>query len=97
MAILSIKVRLGDRDYSMKVDESEEETLRAAGRLLNEKIKKFKEDYHIEDKQDLLAMIAFDSMVEHMKKQNETENEHALFDAKLTYLNNLITKSLTDS
>ena len=34
---MSIKIRIADRDYPMRVNEEEEERLRAAGRLLNER------------------------------------------------------------
>ena len=93
MGILSIKIRIGDRDYPMKVDESEEETLRVAGKLLNEKLKSFKEQYHIEDRQDLLAMVAFDSLVQNIKNQGVTTNMESQIVDKLSYLNSLISKT----
>ena len=93
MGILSIKIRIGDRDYPMKVDESEEETLRVAGKLLNEKLKSFKEQYHIEDRQDLLAMVAFDSLVQNIKNQGATTSMESQIVDKLSYLNSLISKT----
>jgi len=96
MGILSIKIRIGDKDYPMKVDESEEETLRAAGRLLNEKLKTFKEQYHIEDRQDLMAMVAFDSVVQKIKNQLDTSiGDNNAID-RLSYLSSIIAKSLAD-
>jgi len=71
MGVLSIKIRIGDREYPMKVDEREEELLRNAGRLLNEKLRTFKESYQIDDKQDLMAMVAFDGMVQNLKLSQE--------------------------
>lgn len=94
MGILSIKIRIGDRDYPMKVDESEEEILRTAGKALNEKLKTFKEQYQIDDRQDLLAMVAFDSIVQQMKQDNLSNNvENRIID-RISYLNTLISKSI---
>ena len=39
MAELSIKIRIGNREYPMKVKAEDEERIRRAGKLLNEKIK----------------------------------------------------------
>ena len=40
MAELSIKIRIGNREYPMKVKAEDEERIRRAGKLLNEKNKK---------------------------------------------------------
>ena len=94
MAIISIKIRIGDRDYPMKIDESEEETIRAAGKKLVDKLKIIKEQYNIEDKQDIFAIAAFDSLLELLKKENATNQLDAKLIDKITYLNSLISKSL---
>jgi cell division protein ZapA len=96
MGILSIKIRIGDRDYPMKVEESEEETLRAAGRLLNEKLKTFKEQYNIEDRQDLMAMVAFDSLVQKIKGQLDKSTVDNQVVDKISYLSSIISKSLAE-
>ena len=41
MAELSIKIRIGNREYPMRVKAEDEERIRKAGKLLNEKIKTF--------------------------------------------------------
>lgn len=96
MATLSIKIRIGDKDYPMKVEESEEETLRLAGRMLNEKLKTFKEQYNIEDRQDLMAMVAFDSIVNKIKNQAEKSTTNNEVVDKITYLSSIISRSLVD-
>lgn len=96
MAILSIKIKIGDKDYLMKVEESEEETLRIAAKQLNEKLKMFKNQYGIEDKVDLLAMVAFDTTVNHLKKENEGSLTDKQLTDRLTHLSNIISKSMAD-
>ena len=36
---LSVKIKIADREYPMKVKRLEEERVRAAGKIINEKIK----------------------------------------------------------
>jgi len=95
MAILSIKIRIGDREYPMKVNETEEEVLRMAGRALNEKLKSFKELYHTDDRQDLLAMVAFDSLLQKLKNDISSANVETNINDKIGYLNTLISKSIS--
>lgn len=72
MEELSIKIRIADREYPMKVKREDEEKVRMASRLINEKLKSYKDQFGIDDKQDLMAMVAFDSLVEKMT----TEESH---------------------
>jgi cell division protein ZapA len=90
MSELSIKIRIADRDYPMRVNQEEEERLRAAGRMINERLKAFREQFGIDDKQDLLAMIALESLADKIQTiQSKAENDTYLAD-KLTHLNSLL-------
>lgn len=90
---LSIKIKIADREYPMKVEPEEEERIRKAGKIVNEKIKLFKSQFGIDDKQDLLAMVAFDALVERLKTEG-SDNDDDLLKEKLAGLNNLISQSL---
>jgi cell division protein ZapA (FtsZ GTPase activity inhibitor) len=74
METLSIRLKIGDREYPMKVKVQDEAKIRRAGKLINEKIKKYREEFGLDDKQDLLAMVAFDCMME-VLELNETNAE----------------------
>jgi cell division protein ZapA (FtsZ GTPase activity inhibitor) len=74
METLSIRLKIGDREYPMKVKVQDEAKIRRAGKLINEKIKKYREEFGLDDKQDLLAMVAFDCMIEALEL-NETNAE----------------------
>jgi cell division protein ZapA len=67
METLSIKIKIGDREYPMKVKAEDEARIRRAGKLINDKIKRYREEFGLDDRQDLLAMVAFDCMVETME------------------------------
>jgi len=90
---LSIKIKIADREYPMKVEPEEEERIRKAGKIVNEKIKLFKSQFGIDDKQDLLAMVAFDALVERLKTEGSTTDDN-LLQEKLAGLNNLISRSI---
>ncbi|WP_114751659.1 cell division protein ZapA [Pleomorphovibrio marinus] len=66
MDTLSIRLKIGDREYPMKVKPEDEAKIRQAGKLINEKLKRYREEFGLDDRQDLLAMVAFDCMVEAM-------------------------------
>jgi cell division protein ZapA len=90
MGELSIKIKIVDREYPMRVSPSEEEGLRLAGKLLNEKFKFFKDQFGIDDKQDLLAMIAFDCLVEKMKLEKDDSKVSSSVSDKLDQLETLL-------
>lgn len=90
MSDLSIKIRIAERDYPMRVSPLEEERLRLAGRQLNERVKEFREQYGIQDKQDLLAMIALSTMADGLKVSKEKDGTDAALTERLTRLDNLL-------
>jgi cell division protein ZapA len=90
MEELSIKIKIADREYPMKVDSEDEERIRLAGKKINEKIKLYRDQFGIDDKQDLLAMVAFDSLYEKLQAEanSSTTGESAV--DKINYLSKLI-------
>ena len=80
----------------MKVKADDEERIRRAGKIVNEKIKNYQDQFGIDDRQDLLAMVAFDCLVEKLKYEEsaETSDDYAL--NEITKLNQLITDTLQD-
>lgn len=91
---LSIKIKIGDREYPMRVPMEDEERLRNAGRLVNERIKMYRQKFGIDDKQDLLAMVAFDALVEKLKSEaGSSQNEHEVENI-LSELDGIISKAL---
>jgi cell division protein ZapA len=94
MAELSIKIRIGNREYPMKVKAEDEESIRRAGKLLNEKIKTYQTQFGIDDTQDLVAMVAFDCLVEKIKSEEVSESSDDFALREITKLNHLISDSL---
>lgn len=94
MEELSIKIKIADREYPMKVKRTDEERIRIAGKLINEKLKSYREQFGIEDKQDLLAMVAFDCLIDKMAVEDTHQAIDKTVFEKVNHLNNLITQSI---
>jgi cell division protein ZapA len=94
MGELSIRIKIGDREYPMKVSAAEEEKVRKAGKLINEKMRTYSARFGLHDKQDLLAMVAFDCLVERFEKESETGSTDETISNKLDHLNNLLSQVL---
>ena len=93
---LSKKVKIDDREYPLKVKLHEEERIRQAAKMLNEKVKQFRELFGKDDKQDLLAMSAFDLLVDKLRQEEKLalSNEH--IENRLDYLEDLINTTLNE-
>ena len=55
---LSIKVTVAGRIYPLAIERDEEENVRKAVKLINEKVSEFEKNFDIKDRQDLLSMVA---------------------------------------
>jgi len=91
MSDLAIKIRIADRDYPMRVAVADEERLRLAGRQLSERLREFREQYGIQDKQDLLAMVALATMADSLKVSKEKDGTDAALTERLARLDELLT------
>lgn len=91
---LSVKIKIADREYPMKVKRQEEEKVRAAGKLINEKIKRYREQFGIDDKQDLLAMVAFDCLVDKLAEEESLQEIDETVAEKVNQLNQLVSQAL---
>ncbi|GAB3637383.1 cell division protein ZapA [Hymenobacter sp. H14-R3] len=88
---LAIKIRIAERDYPMRVAVADEERLRLAGRQLSEQLREFREKYGIQDKQDLLAMVALATMADSLKVSKEKDGTDAALTERLARLDELLT------
>ena len=94
MANLSIKIKIADREYPMKVKPEDEEKVRNAGKLISERLRSYREQFGIDDKQDLLAMVAFDSVVDKLEMEKQEKEMDDSVVQKINHLNLLVSQSL---
>jgi cell division protein ZapA (FtsZ GTPase activity inhibitor) len=58
---VSVVVKIGNKEFPMKVKASDEAKVLKAADLLNDSMTFYKNNFHIVEKQDILAMVAFDA------------------------------------
>jgi cell division protein ZapA (FtsZ GTPase activity inhibitor) len=72
---LSISVNVAERYYPLKIDRNDEEKIRKAAKLINEKVVQYKQRYNDNDKdnQDFLAMAALQFVIKLIESENKFE------------------------
>ena len=60
---LSIKVQIAERFYPLKIKQQDEEKIRKAAKLINDKVLKYKQRYTDKDAQDFMAMAALQFVI----------------------------------
>jgi cell division protein ZapA len=94
MRELSIKIKIADREYPMSVKPDDEERVRRAGKIINERIKSYRERFGIDDKQDLLAMVAFDAIVDRLSIQENAGSVDQSVTQKIQALNQMLSQAI---
>lgn len=95
MGELAIKIRIADREYPIRTAVSGEERLRKAGKEINEMMRTLKAQFGgLEDKQDLLAMIAIHYVTEKLRLEEEKEVVHGAVSDKVDRLQSLVSSAL---
>jgi cell division protein ZapA (FtsZ GTPase activity inhibitor) len=90
---ISIKVSIGDRQYPLKIAASEEEFVRGAARLINDKAKFYHDNFSVKDKQDSLAMAALEFASEMLSLKTTMEKQDHHLTQKLAHFQHLITSA----
>ena len=60
---LSIRVNIADRYYPLKIDRGDEEKIRKAAKMINDRVLQYKQRYTDKDVQDFLAMAALQYVI----------------------------------
>jgi cell division protein ZapA (FtsZ GTPase activity inhibitor) len=69
-----VNLKIDGRKYPIKALKDEEENLRKAEKLINERINFHLKDKKIYDKQDLYAMVMIEYVYNHIKLEEGNEN-----------------------
>ena len=91
MGEISIKINIADRVYPLKINMEEEEVVRRAAKLINDRIKEFQENYAVRDKQDLLSMCVLHYATATLKAEKRVMNEDTEVAEKVYQLDQLLT------
>ncbi len=72
---LSIRVNVADRYYPLKVERENEEKIRKAARMINEKVLQYKQRYSDKDVQDFLAMASLQYVIKLTEEEEKLGND----------------------
>ena len=73
---LSIRINIADRYYPLKVERENEEKIRKAARMINEKVLQYKQRYSDKDVQDFLAMAALQYVIKLTEDEERLETDY---------------------
>jgi cell division protein ZapA (FtsZ GTPase activity inhibitor) len=80
---ISINISIADRPYRLTISREEEERLRKAVLIINDRIKAYAKNYAYKDRQDLLAMVAL-----------QYATSSLLFESEVAFRDNHLTEKL---
>lgn len=91
--LVAINILLGDRTYRIKIDPKDEETVRKAVKLINDKVTEFKTMFAGKDMQDYIAMVLIWFATQQTDPVNEQLQAGGL-QSRLEGLESLLDKAL---
>jgi len=91
MGEISIKINIADRVYPLRVETEEEEIIRYAAKLINEKIKELQDNYAVRDKQDLLSMCVIQYATGMIKAEKNSQHQESGLEKSIHELDHLLT------
>lgn len=94
MEELSINISIADRPYRLSINRSDEESVREAVKIINDRIKDYADAYAYKDKQDLLAMAALQYTVAAVRFKHDVTFRENHLEAKLSEIDNLLSTHL---
>lgn len=90
MEEFSIKIRIYDRQYPIKVHPKDEAVVREAAEAINSMLQGYRENYSQVDIQDLLSMVALDTVIEKLKLEQQSNEEKTAIASDVTSLIQLL-------
>ena len=87
---LSINVVVADRTYKLTIERSEEESVRAAVRSIDEQMKTYATHFQYKDKLDLLAMVALQFSINAINLEKQVNFSEKGLLLKLGEINSLL-------
>lgn len=94
MEEFSINISIADRPYRLSVKRSDEEAVREAAKIINDRIKDYAQAYAFNDKQDLLAMAALQYTLSAVRFEREVAYRENSLEQKLIEIDSVLTSHL---
>jgi cell division protein ZapA len=94
MGELSTTVTIAGRTYPLTIKKEDEDSLREAARLINERVKEYENSYSVRDKQDLLAMCALQLATQNLRLEKSAASGEENIARKLEEMESLLSSHL---
>ncbi len=91
MNTFAISVKIAERKFRLKVKPEEEERVRKAAKLIDEKIKDYSHSYAYNDMQDLLSMVVLQFAVKSLQCSDEMEAMDEMWGERLKDIEKVLT------
>jgi cell division protein ZapA len=91
----TIKVQIAQRHYPIKIRREDEERVRKAAKLINDRIKEYESQYAVKDKSDLLAMCALQITTELLQQGDDEKGTFEDLRNDISYLDSKISSLLS--
>jgi cell division protein ZapA len=91
---LSIKVNIAEQYYPLKVNRDEEERIRKAAKLINDKLLQYKQTYSETEMKDFLAMVSLHFATKFLELEEKLDESPII--GKLAELNEEIEEYLSN-
>ena len=85
---LSININIADRMYPLRIDRKEEESIRRAAKIINDKVVQYKQRYPSKDIQDCLSMATLQFVIQ--KFDSDRQMEYSPVMEELEHLNDFL-------
>jgi cell division protein ZapA len=92
---LSIKINIGERFYPLKIERQDEEKIRKASSIINDKINQYKQKYSDKDNFDFLAMASLQFALKSI--ESDTSGQIDAYENQVKMLNDNIEEYLREN
>ena len=89
---LSININIADRLYPLRIERKEEESIRRAAKIINDKVVQYKQRYPTKDIQDCLSMATLQFVIQKFDSEKQIENSPVV--EELEHLNDFLAEFL---
>lgn len=75
---LAINITIAERRYPMRIKRNEEEQIRKAAKMINERILQYRQRYTGKDNQDFMAMSALEFVIRFLDMMEKSDIDPAI-------------------
>ncbi len=91
---IKIGITVAERNYRLTIDKADEEKVRRAADMINERVKEFKRTYTDKDYLSLVSMACIQFATSVVKYENDSAFKDQYLDKQLDVIDDLLTENL---